>query len=371
MNTRLRSLGVIFCGALAVAAVRDAEGAMKPYVAEVARMGAARAAHTATLLSDGRVLVAGGCTVDGCEMAAAGATAELYDPRARRFAPAGRMAAMRGGHTATRLADGTVLLAGGWDGGRQLATAELYDPRTGRFTATGPLAHARGGHTATLLPDGRVVIAGGDGGVREVEVYDPRTRSFRTVGTLREGRAAHAAAPLPGGRVLLTGGSVRRGAVLSSAEVFDPRTGRSAATGEMTRVRHKHAAAALPDGRVLVTGGSDHRDWRGRCASAEVYDPATGRFTPAADLRTERFKHGNAVVSLADGTVLVAGGGETVEAFFPRRGTFHTAHGSLGAARQFSTATALADGSVLIVGGYDERVRVTSTAWLYRGGPAS
>ncbi|HEX8696645.1 MAG TPA: kelch repeat-containing protein [Longimicrobium sp.] len=340
---------------------------MKPHVAEVARMGAARAAHTATLLGDGRVLVAGGCTVDGCEMAAAGATAELYDPRARRFTPAGRMSARRGGHTATRLADGTVLLAGGWDGGRQLATAELYDPRTGRFTATGSLARARGGHTATLLPDGRVLIAGGDGGVREVEVYDPRTRSFRTVGSLREPRSAHAASLLANGRVLLTGGSVRRGTVVSSAEVFDPRTGRSTATGEMTRVRHRHAAAALPDGRVLVLGGSDHRDWRGRCATAEVYDPATGRFTRVSDLRTARFKLANAVVPLANGTVLVAGGGETVEAFSPPRGEFFTAHGSLGAARQFSTATALADGSVLIVGGYDERVRPTATAWLYSG----
>jgi len=131
-------------------------------------MTAARAAHTATLLPDGRVLIAGGCTLDSCEMEEDGASAELYDPRGGSFAKTGTMGTERVSHTATPLPNGEVLLAGGWDRGGVLASAELYDLAAGVFPPTGSMTTHRAAHTATLLPSGRVLIAGGHNGNKSV-----------------------------------------------------------------------------------------------------------------------------------------------------------------------------------------------------------
>lgn len=363
MRPMSSAFGAVTCisAALLLTAAADA---LKPSVREVGRMGMARAAHSATLLPDGSVLVAGGCTADGCETGADGATAELYDARARRFRAAGRMASVRAGHTATLLPNGRVLLAGGWNGSRQLTTAEVYDPATRTFRAAGSLAQARGGHTATLLRDGRVLLVGGDGGARTAEVYDPRTGRFTATAAMAAGRQGHTAALLADGRVLVAGGSAGRGAVHATAEVFDPRTGRWARTGEMATARHKHGAVTLRDGRVLVMGGSDARDWRGRYATAELYDPATGRFTPAGSMHQARFKLGGAVVGLENGAVLVAGGAPRTEMYFAQNSEFAMPHGGLDSPWHFSTATRLADGGVLIVGGYDDRLRLTPRAWV-------
>jgi hypothetical protein len=127
-------------------------------------MTAARAAHTATLLPSGRVLIAGGCTLDSCELEEDGASAELYDPRVGSFAKTGTMGTERVSHTATLLPNGEVLLAGGWDRGGVLANAELYNPATGVFSPTSSMTTHRAAHTATLLPNGKVLIAGGYNG---------------------------------------------------------------------------------------------------------------------------------------------------------------------------------------------------------------
>src|SRR5664280_2529205 len=133
-------------------------------------MTAARDAHTAALLSDGRVLIAG--SYDGSTYLA---SAELYDPKTGSFSPTGSTATPRAEHTATLLPDGRVLIAGGTaDGSTVLASAELYDSKTGTFSPTSSMTAARGGHTATLLPDGRVLIIGGYGGsvqVASAELY--------------------------------------------------------------------------------------------------------------------------------------------------------------------------------------------------------
>ena len=324
----------------------------------------ARATHTATLLSNGRVLIAGG--MDG-----AGTTAELYDPARGSFASAGRLASERsGGHAAVLLPSGKVLLAGGWTGRAVTPSAELYDPAREAFAVTGAMNSPRSGHTATLLPTtGKVLIVGGfDGNARlaSAELYDPQTGTFAFTGNMAQPRAEHASAVLPDGRVLVTGGNRASGQVLGTAEIYDPATGRFERTGGMTIIRHKHAATALLNGQVLITGGSDARDGRGQYATAEVYDPASSTFTSVSNMNAERFKHAHAVVLLWTGEALVAGGDVRVEVYDPATNAFRTSEGSLGAALAFATATLLPNGHVLIAGGYDQRIQPTAGAWVYQ-----
>lgn len=329
-------------------------------------MNTPRAAHTATLLASGEVLLAGGCSADSCELDSRGATTELFDPRTDDLRPGPRMTVPRVGHVAVRLRDGTVLVAGGWDERGTTAAAELYDPRRGRFEPAGRMTTPRGGATATLLRDGRVLVlggtAGGGGTLRSAELFEPAARRFVATGSLSTPRGSHAAAALPGGRVLVAGGS-SGGRVLASTELFDPRTGRFRPGPRMTLPRHKHGLATLRNGSVLVVGGSDARDWRGRYASAEILDLRRGRATRVRPMASPRFKLGDSVVRLRDGSVLVAGGAPLVERYQPSRRRFSPA-GRVDASLAFATATALADGRVLVAGGYDDRLRVGRRAWL-------
>jgi hypothetical protein len=327
----------------------------------------ARAAHTATPLPTGQVLIAGGCTRHSCELEARGATTELFDPTSGRFAPGPAMPAPRVGHSATLLPNGKVLIAGGWDDRGLTRTAYLYDSRSRSFARTDSLRAARGGFTATPLPDGDVLFAGGSSEGRAIasaEIYDWQTETFSPSGSLRQARAAHVAVALPGGRVLVAGGSAD-GGVLASAEIFEAGTAKFQQTGRLRLPRHKLGASLLPGGRVLVVGGSSARDWRGRYASAELYDARPGRFRRIASMAHPRFKLSDAVARLPSGQVLVAGGAEKVELYDPHSARFRTV-GELDRARSFATATVLRDGGVLIVGGYDDGIRLTARAWRYR-----
>jgi hypothetical protein len=344
-----------------------AASAVSPSLALAARMTTGRAAHTATLLPDGRVLIAGGFRQEGTAEIAI-ASAELFDPTTDSFEPTRDMVEAHVGHTATLLPDGRVLIVGGFNAAGRTAAAELYDPRTGGFSQVAELAAPRASFTATLLPDGRVLIAGGETANRRsqpmAEIYDPVTGTFSAGASLNAGRAAHTATLLADGRVLFVGGAAADGTVLASAEIFDPVTGTFTLTGSLTQARHKHAAVLLADGQVLVVGGSDHNDWQGQYASAEIYDAARGGFMPVADLTGERFKLADAVLRLDDGNVLVAGGNRQVEIFDWRSQRF-IADGQLDASYYYSVLTRLPNGRVLITGGYDASIRPSDKAWIY------
>ena len=335
-------------------------------VVAAASMNTPRSGQTATLLPTGHVLITGGMNGNGAYFE----TTETYDPSANRFVEAMSMSARRIGHTATLLASGKVLIAGGFDGG-YLQTAELYDPLTRRFSPTGRLTIPRSEHIAVLLKNGKVLLVGGVGSgysfLASCEIYDPATGTFSGTGSLNTPREGHTATVLQNGKVLVTGGHKDRQeamTVFSSAELYDPATGKFSATGNMSVVRHKHGAALLRDGKVLIVGGSDKRDRQGQYASAEIYDQAKGVFKPIASMTFARYKLTGAVVVLKSGKVLVAGGSEHVEVFDPTTSTFVEVEGTLDTPRFFSAATLLQDGRVLITGGYDGRGTATGKAWL-------
>jgi Tol biopolymer transport system component len=294
-------------------------------------MTAVRGGKTATRLRDGRVLITGGYNCAKAGEDGVWASAELYDPTTGTFSRTGSMRTPREFHTATLLADGRVLIAGGYTANRPptgslvklasyplaesaasvLKSAEIYDPATGTFSRTGPMSTFRDHHTATLLNDGRVLVVGGGGegyaSSTSADVYDPSTGTFTKTGSMKQGRWLHTATLLGDGRVLVLGGRSPKDSVYKSAEIYDPDTGRFSPAGTMGEGRQQHTATRLPDGRVLITAGywSDGQKWR-VLTSAEMFDPATGKFGPIGSIGTPREGH-NAVL-LDDGRVLIVGG---------------------------------------------------------------
>lgn len=367
MNMKTAMTGLL-CAALLVSAPAGTREESAP-LRRIADMNVARAAHQATLLDSGHVLVTGGCG-EGCD--AKHASAELFDPQSDTFAATASMATPRASHTATRLNDGRVLVAGGWADREVVNSAEIFDPATRRFTPADDMTAARAGHAAVRLPDGRVLLAGGESATNaslaSTEIFDPATGTFSPGARMRTPRNSHVAVALADGRVLVAGGHSARGKILRSAEIFDPRNGKFVPTGDMKIARHKFAAIRLRNGKVLVVGGSDARDHDGRMRSTEIFDPESGRFAAGPDMRQARHKIEDALVMLPSGRVLVAGGAPHPEVYDPRAGKFTMSDGTFGGERMFATATRLGDGRVLILGGYDERIRTSNAAWLHAAG---
>ncbi len=264
-----------------------------------------RTGASAVLLRNGKVLITGGWASQ--TPAGVQASAELFDPRTREFTSAGKMTSPRADATAVLLSDGTVLILGGCIGDDDiLASAEIYDPQKGTFTPTGSMNDARIPYGAVLLRNGRVLVAGGTGSGREVlasaEEYDPARGKWTRVGPLRTPRNKHALTLLGDGRVLVAGGSDNRGwrGQLTSAEIYDPQKREFSVTGALQNSRFKlpQATVLLPNGNVLVAGGS---------RIVESYDPHCECFH-AVNGELDDAHYFASATRLRDGRVLIAGG---------------------------------------------------------------
>jgi hypothetical protein len=350
-SLRARLLYVLILGIVGTATIATAQSSGT--FNSTGNMTTARSLHSATLLPNGQVLIAGGASTSSGILA----SAEVYVPDADTFRSVGKMTTARRMHTATLLQDDKVLIVGGYGERGALASAELFDPVGDTFSATGNLSTARGGHTAILLPTGKVLIIGGYGvgtypDVAPAELYDPASGTFSSAGAYIGRGGCDFCAPsilLADGTVLFPG--------QYPAQLYDPRSDAFSPSGMM--ISDQSAGVALTNGKVLFAGGAPI----GRSSSAELYDPVTHTFASTGNMAWRRVWH--TLTWLPNGMVLAAGG-ETdsctgngcgfagsvasAELYDPSTGTFFPT-GSMATARSTHTATLLRDGRVLVAGG--------------------
>ncbi|HLX29936.1 MAG TPA: kelch repeat-containing protein [Casimicrobiaceae bacterium] len=332
----------------------------------------ARAGHAATLLPNGKVLVVGGAAaVAG---AATDTSAEIYDPATGQWKLTGALGVGRSDPKATLLNNGQVLVVGG-DRGEitpqslgLLGTCEIYDPATGTWSNTGSLNTPRDGFTATLLANGEVLVAGGvdnaDEPLKTAEIYDPNKGTWRYTGSFGGARLLHAATRLADGKVLIVGGASDDDflAAIGGATVYDPATGTWNGAGGLYTPRAQATASLLANGDVLVAGGFDDLFYNPFAVTSVSYAltdlfDMTGHWSATAPMNARRYAH--TATLLSNGEVLVTGGFDlntstelaSAELYDVSTGTWHAA-ASMRDARQSHTATLLADGRVLVVGGY-------------------
>lgn len=266
--------------------------------------------HTATSLADGRVLLVGGSQAVDDFLTAV----DIFDPATGQTSPAAPLHRPRQAHTATLLPDGRVLVVGGYALPWQwLDDAEVYDPVQDTWTQVPPL-HSHGvTHTATVMQDGRVLVVGGNIGsglfTARVEIFDPQANAWTEAQSLPAQRADHTAQLLNDGRVLVAGGQTdAAGLAGGDALLFDPEADTWAATGPMVKPRIWAQSVLLGDGRILVAGGMALEDMPANAftASAEIYDPATNKWTAAAPMTQPRYSH--FLFALPNGEAIVLAG---------------------------------------------------------------
>jgi uncharacterized membrane protein len=319
--------------------------------------------HTATLLSNGEVLVTGGEASN-----AVLSSSELYNPSAGTFSYTGSMNTARAYHGAVLLPNGNVLVVGGESSispATCLSSAELYNPSTGTFSYTASLTTAMCGTTATMLQDGKVLVTNG----ATAELYDPSTGTFSVTGSLQVSRGGASVTLLGNGKVLVAGGVDASSNcptylpdcnTLESAELYDPSTGTFTLTGSMQAARFDHTATLMSNGEVLIAGGEYYY---------QVPNPPGPPLTESSDLNEAELynpatgtftitqymnvaRAGQVAALLPSGKVMVASG-RTAEIYDPSSGTFTLSAAGLNDERDSGEAAVLLNsGSVLVIGGY-------------------
>ena len=303
----------------------------------------ARSEHCATLLRNGKVLVAG-----GINSVPTNGTA-LYDPVLNSWSVANLMSAKRDNFCLSLLPNGKVLACGGASGFTIYSSAEIYDPAVGNWTATASMKFQRAGATCTVLANGGVLLSGGYDlsgfdsiPVSASEIFDSSTESWTTASSMQAPRYYHSVTPLANGKVLVAGGVSRDNFVTNGAEIFDPANSSFTATGPMLAPHYGHSAILLPSGKVLLIDSGTNN------TAAELYDPQTGVWTaagPGFDLYAA-----NGLVLLRDGRVMVCAFTNTLLYNYSSN-TWTQAPPPLHV-RTGATASLLTNGLVLLAGGW-------------------
>jgi Kelch motif len=320
-----------------------------------------RAAHTASVLADGRVLVAGGCIADGCT----NATPEtfLIDADGTMVTAGPTMVTPRDGHTANVVAGQRVVLIGGYpgEGSGVLSSIEMFG--AGIITPQTNLAQARGCHASANVGDGEVLVVGGWIRSRTytatTELFDAETGSVTQMPDLPWAADAVDAVALLDGRVLVTGGQIAAGVPTAEAAIYDPATRRWVSVAPMRTARLKHFSVVLSDGRVLVMGGDIGNE--SISVTTEIFNPTTLTFTRGPDLGEPRYKFPGGAVALDDVRVLVAGGGRSAEVLDVSSGRTNVV-GEPQQVGSFATLSRLGNGDFIIIGGYDDQINLRGTA---------
>jgi MYXO-CTERM domain-containing protein len=334
----------------------------------------ARSAHTATLLADGTVLLVGGAS--GTDASATYLkSAELFDPKTNTFAATGSLTDARAEHAAVRLMNGSVLVAGGKSSAGPLSSAEVYDG--GKFHTVDALQGQRTLPQATLLGNGAALLAGGLDATNTVvaaaETFDATSEKWTPVSPMTHKRIGHYLTTLPTGSALAVAGiSTTTLADLADAEIYTPVTNKWAATGSLAETRYDFGGTTLPDGRVLVAGGYEIVK-SGPTAGAELYDPNKLSWSKAGSLATARSEL--TLTALPGGLAVAAGGVvrneqkaitaylKSVEVYDPGANTWSSLP-DMKQARYGHTATMLDDGRVLVAGGGADQGAVATAELL-------
>jgi N-acetylneuraminic acid mutarotase len=267
-----------------------------------------RASPAAVTLADGRVLVLGGWSDD--EMLPY--TAELYDPATNSWTPTGGTQTwFGGGHTLTLLESGAVLAVGS----QSSPATEIYYPGAGTWSSTGSLHSARAGQTATRLADGSVLVAGGyhvGDPTTSVERYTPTTGGWREVAPMAVARINHSAVLTTDGSVIVAGGRGSAGTTMTSVERFTPATGKWSTLAPLATARGSFGLALLDTNALIAAGGYrwDAVNPTEGLTSAERMSLApsanAGVWTTAPPLAGARWDF--ALVALPGGRALAIGG---------------------------------------------------------------
>ncbi|CAF4020157.1 unnamed protein product [Adineta steineri] len=315
---------------------------------KVANMNVARESHTASILSNGKILVIGGFNGSSAHN-----SAELYDPSTNTWTMMANMSVGRGDHTATTLLNGKVLVVGGWHISGYINSVELYDPLTNNWTVVANITDARSVHTATLLSNGEVLVAGGDSTysyLNSVELYDPSANTWTMMANMNVGRQKHRTVLLSSGKVLVVGGS--NSDYLKSVELYDPSTNTWTTMADMNVAAEDSTATLLSSGKVLVAGGWNYNSTN----SAQLYDLSTNTWIMMSNMHVGRSTH--TATLLSSEKVLIIGGWRkssptnSVELLDPSINSW-TIAATMNVERTSHTASLLLNGKILVVGGFN------------------
>jgi hypothetical protein len=383
--TTLIAISLLVCASARIAAPVWADSSKISWT-PANPMHKARGFFVANELRNGDILVAGG--YDGTQNPPNFADSEIYNQRTGVWTPTTPMNQARAAPVSVGLEDGRVMVIGGFDENfGVLASAEIYDSGNATWTSTAPMNDARAeDFVAVLLPGHKVLVAGGtasDGvtSLNSAEIYDEALNTWTPTGSMNVGRGEFSTVVLRKGeadkkhglRVLAVGGIATDASAIASAEAYDPASATWTLTGSMHTGRNDFGLTVLQDGSVLATGGGRGDEHRPRHASAEIFDPQTGKWSFTGRMATPRSEMEHAVVLLRDGRVLAPGGyrkHETptaaAEIYNPESGTW-TKAGHMSDKRTGEVALVLrGDRGVLVMGGLDQSPATTASVDIGR-----